>query len=137
MSDKTQEIKGLYKANVMPTYTPGTVLSSGKGVTVRDADGLSLYDFTSGIGVQNVGYSHPAVVKAIQEQAKYKPWAEYIDKIPYCNHIAHDATFAYSRFANQTTDKSPSILHSLLHLNHPKLKYSCAMNQYEKPVNCY
>jgi acetylornithine/N-succinyldiaminopimelate aminotransferase len=70
MSDKTQEIKGLYKANVMPTYTPGTVLSSGKGVTVRDADGLSLYDFTSGIGVQNVGYSHPAVVKAIQEQAK-------------------------------------------------------------------
>jgi acetylornithine aminotransferase/acetylornithine/N-succinyldiaminopimelate aminotransferase len=70
MSDKTQEIMGLYKANVMPTYTPGTVLSSGKGVTVRDAGGLSLYDFTSGIGVQNVGYSHPAVVKAIQEQAK-------------------------------------------------------------------
>jgi predicted acetylornithine/succinylornithine family transaminase len=54
----------------MPTYSPNTVLSSGKGVTVRDVDGLTLYDFTSGIGVHNVGYSHPAVVKAIQEQAK-------------------------------------------------------------------
>ena len=37
---------------------------------MRDVDGLSLYDFTSGIGVHNVGYSHPAVVNAIQEQAK-------------------------------------------------------------------
>ena len=70
MSNKTQEIVGIYKSNVMPTYSPSVVLSSGKGVTVRDVDGLSLYDFTSGIGVHNVGYSHPAVVNAIQEQAK-------------------------------------------------------------------
>ena len=67
MSNKTQEVIGLYKSKVMPTYSPNTVLSSGKGVTVRDVDGLTLYDFTSGIGVHNVGYSHPAVVKAIQE----------------------------------------------------------------------
>ena len=70
MSNKTQEVIGLYKSKVMPTYSPNPVLSSGKGVTVRDVDGLTLYDFTSGIGVHNVGYSHPAVVKAIQEQAK-------------------------------------------------------------------
>jgi acetylornithine/N-succinyldiaminopimelate aminotransferase len=70
MSNKTQEVIGLYKSKVMPTYSPNTVLSSGKGVTVRDVDGLTLYDFTSGTGVHNVGYSHPAVVKAIQEQAK-------------------------------------------------------------------
>ena len=70
MSNKTQEIAGLYQSKVMPTYSPSVVLSSGKGVTVRDVDGLSLYDFTSGIGVHNVGYSHPAVVAAIQEQAK-------------------------------------------------------------------
>ena len=70
MSNKTQEIAGLYQSKVMPTYSPSVVLSSGKGVTVRDVDGLSLYDFTSGIGVHNVGYSHLAVVAAIQEQAK-------------------------------------------------------------------
>ena len=55
MSNKTQEILELYKSKVMPTYTPSVVLASGKGVTVRDVDGLTLYDFTSGIGVQSVG----------------------------------------------------------------------------------
>ena len=38
-------------------------------MTVRDADGLTLYDFTSGIGVHNVGYSNANVVEAIQNQA--------------------------------------------------------------------
>ncbi len=66
---KTTEILDAYRKAVMGTYSPGVVVASGKGVTVRDADGLILYDFTSGIGVQNVGYSHPKVVKAIQDQA--------------------------------------------------------------------
>jgi predicted acetylornithine/succinylornithine family transaminase len=69
MSNKTQEILSVYKKNVMPTYAPSVVISSGKGVTVRDADGLTLYDFTSGIGVHNVGYSNANVVEAIQNQA--------------------------------------------------------------------
>ena len=69
MSSKSQEILDIYKANVMPTYRPSLVLASGKGVTVRDIDNRPLYDFTSGIGVQAVGYSHPKVVKAIQDQA--------------------------------------------------------------------
>ena len=69
MSKKSQEILELYKSKVMPTYTPSVVVASGKGVTVRDVDGMTYYDFTSGIGVQNVGYSHPKVVKAIQDQA--------------------------------------------------------------------
>ena len=69
MSNKTQEILELYKSKVMPTYAPSVVVASGKGVTVRDVDGRTYYDFTSGIGVQNVGYSHPKVVKAIQDQA--------------------------------------------------------------------
>ncbi|MCR5413634.1 MAG: aspartate aminotransferase family protein [Kiritimatiellae bacterium] len=69
MSNKTQEILEKYTASVMPTYTPSVVLASGKGVTVRDVDGLVLYDFTSGIGVHNVGHCHQKVVKAIQDQA--------------------------------------------------------------------
>ena len=69
MSNKTQEILDIYKASLMPTYAPSVVLASGKGVTVRDVDNRPFYDFTSGIGVQSVGYSNPKVVKAIQEQA--------------------------------------------------------------------
>ena len=69
MSKKSEEILALYKSKVMPTYSPSVVISSGKGVTVRDVDNMSYYDFTSGIGVNSVGYSHPKVVKAIQDQA--------------------------------------------------------------------
>ena len=69
MSKKSQEILELYKSKVMPTYSPSVVLASGKGVTVRDVDGMTYYDFTSGIGVNNVGYCHKKVVQAVQEQA--------------------------------------------------------------------
>jgi len=69
MSNKNQEVLDLYGKVVMPTYAPSIVLSSGKGVTVRDVDNHVYYDFTSGIGVHNVGYGRPEVVEAIQDQA--------------------------------------------------------------------
>ncbi len=69
MSNNTQEVLNLYRKSVMGTYTPDVAIASGKGVTVRDADGLILYDFTSGIGIHNVGHCHPKVVSAVQEQA--------------------------------------------------------------------
>lgn len=69
MSNNSQEILETYRKSIMPTYAPSIALSSGRGVTVRDVDGLILYDFTSGIGIHNVGHSNPKVVKAVQDQA--------------------------------------------------------------------
>ena len=69
MSSNTQEILDLYRSRVMPTYKPSLVLASGTGVTVRDVDNHVYYDFTSGIGVHNVGHCSPKVVEAIREQA--------------------------------------------------------------------
>ena len=69
MSNKNDAILELYKSKVMPTYAPSLVIAGGKGITVRDADGMSYYDFTSGIGVQSVGYGNAKVVQAIQDQA--------------------------------------------------------------------
>jgi len=66
---KSSEIIELYKSKVMPVYAPSVVVSGGKGITVRDADGMSYYDFTSGIGVNAVGYGNKKVVEAIQNQA--------------------------------------------------------------------
>src|SRR6478752_4791143 len=43
--------------------------ASGSGARVTDVDGNTYLDFAGGIGVMNVGHSHPAVVAAIQEQA--------------------------------------------------------------------
>lgn len=68
---KTEEIVELYKHHVAPCYafTP-IAMVKGRGTKVWDAEGKVYLDFTAGIAVQNVGHSHPRVVKAIQEQAE-------------------------------------------------------------------
>jgi 4-aminobutyrate aminotransferase/(S)-3-amino-2-methylpropionate transaminase len=43
--------------------------ASGSGARVTDVDGNTYLDFAGGIGVMNVGHSHPEVVAAIQQQA--------------------------------------------------------------------
>ncbi|HVM45585.1 MAG TPA: aminotransferase class III-fold pyridoxal phosphate-dependent enzyme, partial [Candidatus Thermoplasmatota archaeon] len=57
------------RALVTTTKTSPIAAREAHGVWVTDVDGNRLLDFTSGIGVVNVGHSHPKVVKAIQEQA--------------------------------------------------------------------
>jgi 4-aminobutyrate aminotransferase len=51
------------------TKTSPVVAESASGVWVEDVDGNRLLDFAAGVGVLNVGHSHPAVVRAVQEQA--------------------------------------------------------------------
>jgi 4-aminobutyrate aminotransferase len=46
------------------------VMDHGKGSEVWDVDGNRFLDFMGGIAVVSTGYSHPKVVKAIQEQAE-------------------------------------------------------------------
>ena len=46
------------------------VIERGSGARVWDVDGKEYLDFTAGWAVVNLGHSHPAVTKAIQEQAE-------------------------------------------------------------------
>jgi 4-aminobutyrate aminotransferase / (S)-3-amino-2-methylpropionate transaminase / 5-aminovalerate transaminase len=48
--------------------TPGLVVAAAEGARITDPDGRSYLDFAGGIGCQNVGHRHPAVVEAIREQ---------------------------------------------------------------------
>lgn len=50
------------------TKTSPVAAYEAQGVWVTDADGNRLLDFTSGVGVLNVGHCHPDVVAAVQEQ---------------------------------------------------------------------
>ncbi len=45
------------------------VLSKGEGVFVWDVDGKKYYDFLSAYSAVNQGHCHPAIVKALNEQA--------------------------------------------------------------------
>src|SRR5271154_2088818 len=56
---------------VSPSYTRAYPLgvSRGEGAIVEDVDGNRFLDFNAGIAVVATGHCHPAVVKAIQDQA--------------------------------------------------------------------
>ncbi len=58
-------------AVVSPSYTRGypLVVARGSGCAVEDVDGNVFLDCAAGIAVNATGHSHPAVVKAITEQA--------------------------------------------------------------------
>ena len=76
------EIIDAYKQYLMPTYAPEVAIEKGKGSKVFGVGGTQYYDFTAGIGVHNIGHSHPDVVKAIQEQA---------EKLVHCSNLfAHE-----------------------------------------------
>ncbi len=55
-------------------------IREARGALLVDVDGRELIDFAGGIGVMNVGHSHPKVVAAIQQQAE-----KYVHT---CFHIA-------------------------------------------------
>ena len=50
--------------------TPHLVVAHAEGARITDADGRSFIDFAGGIGCQNLGHRHPAVIEAVKEQAE-------------------------------------------------------------------
>mgnify|MGYP001148077209 CR=1 FL=1 len=59
------------KKYIMGTYSQAPiVIEKGEGVILTDNTGKEYIDMVSGIAVNSLGYGHPAVVKAIQEQAE-------------------------------------------------------------------
>jgi len=84
------------------------VLESGKGSYVTSVEGKKMLDFTSGIGVTNLGHCHPAVTEAAREQvgkivhaqvniAFSKPYLDLIESmIPLMPHKSLDTFFFWN-----------------------------------------
>jgi 4-aminobutyrate aminotransferase len=68
---KARDILARDAATISPSYTRdyAFVMDHGRGCEVWDVDGNRFLDFAAGIAVCSTGHSHPAVVKAIQDQA--------------------------------------------------------------------
>ena len=65
--EKQQQLEETY---VMHTFGRKPVeLVRGEGMRVWDDEGNEILDFIGGIGVISLGHCHPALVKALQEQA--------------------------------------------------------------------
>jgi len=71
-SSKSEGISELRSKFVANGYSSGTTcyVESAKGALIRDVNGREFIDFAGGIGVMNVGHSHPKVVAAIKDQAE-------------------------------------------------------------------
>ncbi|HXX35807.1 MAG TPA: 4-aminobutyrate--2-oxoglutarate transaminase [Thermodesulfobacteriota bacterium] len=70
--NKSDYLSELRKNVIPPGYKSATQIyvESAKGVVIRDIEGKEYLDFAGGIGVMNVGHSHPKVVAAIKDQAE-------------------------------------------------------------------
>jgi acetylornithine/N-succinyldiaminopimelate aminotransferase len=68
---KNRDAVKLTDQYVAQTYARYPIaLVRGKGARVWDADGKEYLDFLAGIAVNSLGHCHPAVVRAIQQQAR-------------------------------------------------------------------
>ena len=67
----SQQIKDLTHQHIMTTYGRFPVaIDHGQGATLYDPEGNAYIDFTSGIGVTDLGYGNQAWADAISAQAK-------------------------------------------------------------------
>ena len=67
--EKTKKYKDLDERFFMPAFSRDMALVKGKGTSVWDAEGKEYIDCVAGIAVCSTGHCHPAVVKAICDQA--------------------------------------------------------------------
>lgn len=74
-------------------------LVKGSGARVWDAEGKEYLDFVSGLAVCNLGHSHPAVTKAIRDQA------ETLIHVSNLYHIPPQAELAELLVENSFADK--------------------------------
>nr|VDG63728.1 acetylornithine aminotransferase [Streptococcus thermophilus] len=66
-----EQTLGEWTGVLMNTYgTPQLPLVSGRGATVRDAEGNSYIDMLAGIAVNSLGHAHPTLVEAVDSQVR-------------------------------------------------------------------
>ena len=71
---KLEAIRAVEARLLLPTYERNPLLfERGEGVHLIDENGERYLDLLSGIGVNALGYGHPAIEEAIARQSTSKP----------------------------------------------------------------
>ena len=86
----------------------GIEVASAKGVYIYDVEGKAFIDMIAGFSVCNIGHSHPAVIKAIQEQVE-----KYMHVIVYGEFVQAPQV----QYANAITQLLPENLQSVYFTN--------------------
>lgn len=96
------DLRQLFLQHIAPTTESPLALEvvRAEGVYLYGPKGQSYMDFISGIGVSNIGHSHPEVVAAVQDQA-----AAYMHLMVYGEYVQQPQV-AYARALTATLDPS-------------------------------
>lgn len=71
--EKSNALMDKYRKNVISSGVASVTpiyVESAQGAIIRDVEGKEYIDFGGGIGVMNIGHSHPKVISAIKSQAE-------------------------------------------------------------------
>jgi 4-aminobutyrate aminotransferase / (S)-3-amino-2-methylpropionate transaminase / 5-aminovalerate transaminase len=110
MTSRNEQLMELRKKHVpqgVSLLSPAFI-AQAQGAMMTDVDGRELIDFAGGIGVNNVGHSHPKVVAAIQEQAAkfihtcfhVAPYQGYLDVAAQLNELSPGSFDKLTMLAN-------------------------------------
>lgn len=66
---KENELQHLYTEYVVPTYRRSIAISHGQGSFVWDIAGSKLLDMCQGVATNALGHAHPAIMRALNNQA--------------------------------------------------------------------
>ena len=70
MATTTPDVKAIESQYVLQTYRrQPVVFERGQGMRLFDDTGRAYLDFLSGIGVASLGHAHPAIARALADQA--------------------------------------------------------------------
>lgn len=86
--DKTSQFKALDERYFMPAFSRDMAIVKGEGSKVWDAEGREYLDCVAGIAVCSTGHCHPAVVKAICDQARELIHCSNLYYIPHQGDLA-------------------------------------------------
>jgi acetylornithine aminotransferase/acetylornithine/N-succinyldiaminopimelate aminotransferase len=90
------------------------VFVSGKGCSVRDANGKEFLDFLSGLAVTALGYAYPPLVEAMRDQVGKLVHVSNLFRHPYtelvAGHLARHTELAASFFTNSGTESNEAAI---------------------------
>lgn len=86
--DNTGQMKTLDERYYMPAFSRDMAIVKGEGSKVRDGAGREYIDCVAGIAVCSTGHCHPAVVKAICDQAHELIHCSNLYYIPHQGELA-------------------------------------------------
>ena len=86
--ETTSQFKALDERYFMPAFSRDMAIVKGEGSTVWDAEGKQYLDCVAGIAVCSTGHCHPAVVKAICDQAHQLIHCSNLYYIPHQGELA-------------------------------------------------